>query len=72
MINNHNKLLAYGFQIYDIIDIYSHKILGMFVGLSNHTQITVLKYYLYTIKEHRVPKAIHTDKGTETVLVATT
>jgi hypothetical protein len=69
-IDGHDKLSAYGFQIYGIIDTYSRKILGMFVGLSNRTQIAVLKYYLHTIKEYRVPKAIRANKGVETVLVA--
>ena len=41
----------------------------MFVGLSNYIQITVLKYYVRTIKEYRVPKAIRANKGVETVLV---
>jgi hypothetical protein len=69
-IDGHDKLLAYGFQIYGIIDAYSRRILGMFVGLLNRTQIAVLKFYLHTIKEHRIPKAIRADKGTETVLLA--
>ena len=49
-IDGHDKLSAYGFQIYGIIDAYSRKILGMFVGLLNCTQIAVLKYYIHTIK----------------------
>src|SRR2546421_2800428 len=71
-IDGHDKLSAYRFQIYGIIDTYSHKILGMFIRLSNCTQITVLKYYLHTIKKFGVPKAIHADKGVETVLLAAT
>jgi hypothetical protein len=43
----------------------------MFIGLSNRTQIAVLKYYLCIIKEYRVPKLIRADKGAETLLVAT-
>jgi hypothetical protein len=42
----------------------------MFIRLLNRTQIAVLKYYLHTIKEYRVPKAIRANKGVETVLVA--
>ena len=71
-IDGHDKLLAYGFQIYGIIDAYSHKILGMFIRLLNHTQITVLKYYIHTIKKFGVPKAICANKGVETVLLAMT
>jgi hypothetical protein len=69
-IDGHDKLLAYGFEIYGIIDAYSRKILGMFIGLLNRTQIAVLKYYLATVKKHGVPKVIRVDKGAETVLVA--
>jgi hypothetical protein len=69
-INGHDKLLAYGFEIYSIINTYSRKILGMFIGLLNRTQIAVLKYYLATVKKHRVLKVIRVDKGVEIVLVA--
>ena len=71
-IDGHDKLSAYGFQIYGIIDAYSRRILGMFVGLSNQTQIAVLKYYLHTIKKYGIPKSIRADKGIETLLVAAT
>jgi hypothetical protein len=69
-INGHNKLLAYRFQIYGIINAYSQKILGMFVRLLNRTQIAVLKYYIITIKNHGFLKAIRADIGTEIVLLA--
>ena len=42
----------------------------MFISLSNRTQIAVLKYYLYIIKEHSVLKSIRANKGVETVLLA--
>jgi len=42
----------------------------MFIRLSNRTQIAVLKYYIYTIKKFSIPKAIRTNKGVETVLLA--
>ena len=44
----------------------------MFIKLLNYTQIAVLKYYLYTIKKFRIPKAIYANKGVETVLLAVT
>jgi len=44
----------------------------MFIRLLNRTQITILKYYIYTIKKFSVPKAVYTNKGIETVLLATT
>jgi transposase InsO family protein len=69
-IDGHDKLSAYGFQIYGIIDAYSRKILGVFVGLSNRTQIAVLKYYINTIENYGVPKAVRADKGAETLLAA--
>jgi hypothetical protein len=42
----------------------------MFIGLSNRTQIAVLKYYINTISQYGVPKAIRANKGAETLLVA--
>lgn len=62
-VDGHDKLAAYGFQIYGIMDAYSRMILGVFVGNSNRTQIAVLKYYLRTIKKFGFPKLVRSDKG---------
>ena len=61
---------AYSFQIYGIIDAYSCRILGFFVGLSNRIQISVFQFYLRTVQEFGVPKAVRADKGKETGLAA--
>jgi len=63
-------LSAYSFQIYGIIDAYSCRILGFFVGLSNRTQISVFQFYLQTIQKFEIPKAIQADKSKETGLAA--
>jgi transposase InsO family protein len=46
LVDGHNKLLEYGFQIYGIIDAYSRYVVGCYVGISNRTQIAVQKFYL--------------------------
>jgi hypothetical protein len=54
----------------DLLLIRFYEILGMSVGLSNRTQIAVLKYYLSAVGNHGVPKMVRADKGAETVLAA--
>ncbi len=70
-IDGYDKIAAYGFQIYGFIDAFSRKVLGMFIGLSNGTQIAVSSYSIRMVKEFGVPKAIRADKGAETMLHAT-
>ena len=70
--DGHDKLAYYGFQIYGIIDAYSRMIIGVFVGISNRTQIAVLKFYLRCVRgEGYFPKKLRCDKGWETLLMAT-
>jgi hypothetical protein len=45
-VDGHDKLAEYGFQIYGIIDAYSRYIVGVYVGMSNRTQVAVEKFYL--------------------------
>jgi hypothetical protein len=70
-VDGHDKLSYYGFQIYGIIDAYSRMIIGVFVGISNRTQIAILKFYLLCIREQGYfPKKLRADKGWETLLMA--
>ncbi|CZS92464.1 uncharacterized protein RAG0_03032 [Rhynchosporium agropyri] len=68
-LDGHDKLSKYGFQIYGIMDGYSRRILGFFVGYSNRTQIAVGKFFLHVVREFGIPKATRADKGTETKLL---
>jgi hypothetical protein len=69
--DGHDKLAYFGFQIYGIIDAYSRMIIGVFVGVSNRTQIAVLAFFLHCIRLHNCfPKKLRTDKGSETLLMA--
>jgi transposase InsO family protein len=70
-VDGHDKLSAFGFQIYGIIDTFSRMVLGCYVGISNRTQVAVQKYYLDTVNKYGVPKSVRSDKGTETTLMAT-
>ena len=55
-VDGHDKLSIYGFQIYGIIDPYSRKILGLWVGISNRTQVAVQKFFLECVREYGFPK----------------
>jgi transposase InsO family protein len=69
--DQHDKLSLFGFQIYGIIDAFSRMIIGVFVGVSNRTQIAVLRFFLKCIRKHGgFPKKIRSDKGKETILMA--
>ena len=68
-VDGHDKLKAYGIEIYDIIDAYSQMIIGLFVGISSRTAVTVQKYFLLVIDKYGVPWLVWPDKGSETVLI---
>lgn len=61
---------AYRFQIYSIIDAFSCRILRVYVGLSNRTQVAVQGYFLDTVRQYGVPSTVRSDKGTKTILIA--
>jgi hypothetical protein len=69
-VDGHDKLSIYGFQIYGIIDAYSRKILGLWVGISNRTQVAVQKFFLECVREYGFPKTVRADKGQETTRMA--
>jgi hypothetical protein len=70
-VDGHDKLSAYGIQIYGCVDAYSRKIIWWYVGLSNRTGISVCRQYLDTIKVvGRCPNFIRSDCGSETTLMA--
>jgi len=68
--DGYDKLAEWGFQIYSIIDTYSHYIIHIFVSTSNWTMIAVLMYYLLTVEVFGVLLKLCTDKGVETLLMA--
>ena len=69
-VDGHDKLKAYGIEIYSIIDTYSQMIIGLFVGISSRTAVAVQKYFLLVVDKYGVPQLVRSDKGSETVLMA--
>lgn len=70
-IDGHDKLKAYGFQIYAAIDAYSRNIIWFYVGPSASTALSVLKQYLAACDAYGFrPWYLQADRGSETPLVA--
>jgi hypothetical protein len=70
-IDGHDKLKAYGFEIYAAIDAYSRNIIWFYVGHSATTALSVLKQYLTACDAYGFrPWYLQADKGSETPLIA--
>lgn len=70
-MDGHDKLKPWGIGIYACIDTYSRYIVWIYVGISNSTQISVLRQYLDGIACAQVqPRFLRTDRGVETTMMA--
>ncbi|KAG7424877.1 hypothetical protein Forpi1262_v014193 [Fusarium oxysporum f. sp. raphani] len=70
-IDGHDKLKAYGFEIYAAIDAYSRNIIWFYVGHSATTALSVLKQYLAACDTYGFrPWFLQADRGSEAPLVA--
>ncbi|EXK23574.1 hypothetical protein FOMG_19664 [Fusarium oxysporum f. sp. melonis 26406] len=70
-IDGHDKLKAYGFEIYAAIDAYSRNIIWFYVGHSATTALSVLKQYLTACDAYGFrPWYLQADRGSETPLIA--
>jgi len=70
-MDGHDKLSFWGIQIYAAIDAFSRYVTWCYIGISNRTQISVLRQFLEVLQETKIqPRDIRSDKGGETVLVA--
>src|SRR5436305_10264235 len=59
--------------MYGSVDTYSRKIIWFYVGVSNRTQVSVLRQYLHTIKTlGYCPNYLRTDRGRETPMMTDT
>lgn len=64
LIDGHDKLSRFGFEIYGAIDAYSRYIVWCYVGISNGTAISVNKQYLRLLRNTlHLPLLIRSDKG---------
>lgn len=70
-IDGHDKLKAYGFEIYAAIDAYSRNIIWFYVGHTATTALSVLKQYLAACGAYGLrPWFLQADRGSETPLAA--
>ena len=70
-MDGHDKFRNYGIEIYGIIDGYSRRVLSIYVGNSNRTQVSVAKQWLDLVATCGTrPKFVRTDRGVETLMAA--
>lgn len=69
--DGHDKLKKLGITLYSFIDVWSRKILGIFVHVTNNDPRHIGYYYLQLVKrEGGIPRRTTTDRGTETIHMA--
>ena len=65
-IDGHSKLSPYGIDIYGAVDGYSRRLIWLYIGVSNQTQVSIAKQYLAAVKDHGIrPQFIRADRGVE-------
>jgi hypothetical protein len=70
-LDGHDKLKAWGIEIYGAIDAYSRYITWIYVGISNKTTTSILVQYLTAVSFYgQHPQILRTDRGVETPLCA--
>ncbi|KAI7938661.1 hypothetical protein MJO28_014240 [Puccinia striiformis f. sp. tritici] len=69
--NGHDKLKKFGITLYGFMDVWSRKILGIFVHITNNDPRHTGYYYLQLVKSQGgIPRRMTTDRGTETIHMA--
>ena len=70
-VDGYLKLEPYGIEIYAGIDTYSRYIVWIYVGITCRTAVSVLRQFLDVIEVlKQQPRFIRSDRGTETILMA--
>ena len=70
-LDGHDKLAAYGIEIYGCVDAYSRKIIWWYIGSSSRTAVSVVRQYLATVKAYgKCPNYLRTDEGREIYMMA--
>jgi hypothetical protein len=65
-IDGHSKLSPYGIDIYGAVDGYSRRLIWLYIGVSNQTQVSIAKQYLAAVEDHGIrPQFIRSDRGIE-------
>ena len=69
--DGHNKLKKFWITLYGFINAWSHKILGIYVHVTNNNPCHIGYYYLQLVKScGGIPRRTSTDRGTETIHMA--
>ena len=64
--DGYDKIKPFGFPIHGCIDVYSRKILWLYVMRSNNLPDNIAAYYLDAVREHGgCPLELYTDLGTD-------
>ncbi|KAB8212699.1 hypothetical protein BDV33DRAFT_211000 [Aspergillus novoparasiticus] len=70
-VDGYRKLQFWGIEVYAAIDAYSRYIIWIYVGVSNHTAVSIARQYLQVAKtQNLLPRVIRADRGVETPLMA--
>ena len=70
-LDGHDKLKAWGIEIYSAIDAYSRYITWIYIGISNKTTTSILVQYLTTVSLYSQHlQILQSDCGVETLLCA--
>lgn len=70
-IDGHDKFRNYGIEIYAGVDVYSRRILWMYIGNSNRRTISILRQMVNIIEaRNRCPSYWRSDRGKEVLLLA--
>lgn len=70
-MDGYDKLNRWGINIYGSIDAYSRRLIWVYTGITNRTQVSVAAQYCKAVQFHnKFPQIIRSDRGTETSIVA--
>lgn len=70
-VDGHAKVEFVGIEIYGCIDCFSRKIIWLYVGVSSHTEVSVVRQYLDVVQACGFsPELIRSDRGVETPMLA--
>ena len=70
-IDGYDKLKRWGINIYGAIDAYSRRILWIYTGITNRTQVSVATQFCKAVQFHnKFPRIIRSDRGAETSILA--
>jgi hypothetical protein len=70
-IDRYLKLALYGIEVYTAIDVYLRYIIWLYIGISAHTAVSVLRQYLDLVEYFRqYLRFVRSDHGDKTILLA--